>query len=100
MNKFNQFFKDHGLKVACVLLILIYFKTCSVGRDTDKIKKRVDNVEIGIDSLEKVISNKIIEAPEMIDIIKNTPAWRTLEIEELSDKHRVPINSYKNKEEN
>ena len=36
----------------------------------------------------------------MIQLIKNTPAWRTLEIEELSDKHRVPINSYKNKEEN
>ena len=41
-----------------------------------------------------------IDAPEMIELIKNTPAWRTLEIEELSDKHRTPINAYKNKEEN
>jgi hypothetical protein len=36
----------------------------------------------------------------MMELIKETPAWRTLEIEELSDKHHTPINAYKNKEEN
>ena len=33
---------------------------------------------------------------EMIKIIKETPNWRTLEIEELSDKNKVPINFFKN----
>ena len=51
-------------------------------------------------ALRKEFGEKIISAPEMIEIIKNTPAWRTLEIEELSDKNRIPINSFKNKEEN
>lgn len=100
MNKFNQFFKEHGIKVVCVLLVLIYFKSCSIGRESDKINKRVSKISLEIDSLETVINKKIIEAPEMIDLIKNTPAWRTLEIEELSDKNRIPINSFKNKEEN
>ena len=35
----------------------------------------------------------------MIKIIKETPNWRTLEIEELSDKNRIPINYFKNDEE-
>ena len=65
-----------------------------------KINKRVSKISLEIDSLETVINQKIIEAPEMINLIKNTPAWRTLEIEELSDKNRIPINSFKNKEEN
>jgi hypothetical protein len=32
----------------------------------------------------------------MVRIIKETPNWKTLEIEELSDKNKVPINYYKN----
>ena len=100
MNKLNQFFNDHGLKVVAVLLLLIYFKSCSIGRSTSKVQKEVTVVEEKLETIEKGLDEKIIDAPEMIEIIKNTPAWRTLEIEELSDKHRVPINSYKNKEEN
>ena len=100
MSKFDNFFTKHGLKVACVLLILTYFKTCSNGRTTDKVKSEVEVANNKIDSLESIINYKVIDGPEMIRLIKETPAWRTLEIEELSDKHRVPINSYNNKEEN
>jgi hypothetical protein len=32
----------------------------------------------------------------MVKIIKETPNWKTLEIEELSDKNKVPVNYYKN----
>jgi len=35
----------------------------------------------------------------MIFLIKNTPNWKTLELEELSDKERIPINKLKNDEE-
>ena len=33
------------------------------------------------------------------ETLKNTPLWKTLEIEELSDKDHMPINHYKNEEE-
>lgn len=100
MKKFNDFFTNHGTKLICVLLVLIYFKTCSTDRTVDKVKKQVTAVDTRIEKMDSTFTAKIIEKPEMIQLIKNTPAWRTLEIEELSDKHRVPINSYKNKEEN
>jgi hypothetical protein len=35
----------------------------------------------------------------MVDIIKSTPNWKTLEIEELSDKNKTPINYFKNEQE-
>ena len=100
MSKFDKFFDKHGIKIVWVLLVLTYLKACSNVRTTDKVKDQIEIANGKIDSLETIINHKVIEAPEMIQLIKNTPAWRTLEIEELSDKHRVPINSYKNKEEN
>ena len=100
MNKFNQFFKDHGLKVICLLLVLNYFKACSTSRSVTRVDGSVEVVDTKIEEIRKEFGEKIISAPEMIEIIKNTPAWRTLEIEELSDKNRIPINSFKNKEEN
>jgi hypothetical protein len=100
MNKFNQFFAEHGMKVLCVLLVLTYFRACSTSRSVARVDDNIEIVDKKIEDIRKDFENRIISAPEMIDIIKNTPAWRTLEIEELSDKNRIPINSFKNKEEN
>jgi hypothetical protein len=36
----------------------------------------------------------------MVKLIKETPFWKSLELEELSDKNRVPINQLKNESEN
>jgi len=100
MSKVDTFFTKHGLKIACALLVLTYFKTCSNGRTSDKVQNQIKVTNTKIDSLESIINYKVIDGPEMIRLIKETPAWRTLEIEELSDKNRIPINSFKNKEEN
>ena len=45
------------------------------------------------------INSKTITTNEMIDIVKETPFWKSLELEELSDKNRVPINQLKNEYE-
>ena len=34
----------------------------------------------------------------MIEIIKQTPAWKTLRIEEISDKERISINALEEKD--
>ena len=41
----------------------------------------------------------MVTEQKMKDIIKTTPNWKTLEIEELSDKEHIPINHYKNEKE-
>jgi hypothetical protein len=45
------------------------------------------------------LNKKVVTQEQLIETIKTTPNWKTLEIEELSDKNRVPINFFKNKEE-
>lgn len=94
MNKLNSFLADHGSKVIIILLILTYFKACSINSDVDKIKKDLRATELEIDTL----SNTIVNEKEMIKLIKETPAWKTLRIEEISDKEHISINALEEKE--
>jgi hypothetical protein len=53
------------------------------------------NIE-GLNKKVHQIDSTSIKQEQMVKIIKETPNWRTLEIEELSDKNKVPVNYYKN----
>jgi hypothetical protein len=45
MNKFNLFLENHGTKVILVLLVLIYFKSCSVDSEVSRLKKETKAME-------------------------------------------------------
>jgi len=51
MQKINQFFINHGTKLIVLLLVLVYFKSCSVDSDVSKMKKNEAVIESKIDSL-------------------------------------------------
>ncbi len=68
MNKINQFFKDHGSKVITVLLILVYFKSCSVSSEVNRLKK---------------------EAKANTEIIKKLPTANDVKIEGLNAEKRM-----------
>ena len=95
MNKFNKFFGDHGIKIVIVLLLLSYFKSCSIDSEVERIKKEQRALTSEIDTL----SSQIINEEEMIFLIKTVPAWKTLRIEEISDKERISINALEEKED-
>jgi len=95
MNKINAFLADHGTKIIIGLLVLVYFKSCSINGDVDKIKKDLRATEAEIDTL----NSQIINEDEMIFLIKTVPAWKTLRIEEISDKERISINALEEKED-
>ena len=95
MNKFNKFFADHGIKVILVLVLLSYFKSCSIDSEVERIKKEQRMLTSEIDTL----SSQIINEAEMIKLIKEVPAWKTLRIEEISDKERISINALEEKED-
>jgi|GEM_PF-3589712 len=94
MNKFNSFLADHGTKIIIVLLVLTYFKSCSINSEVDRVKKELRATEAEIDTL----SSQIVNEAEMIELIKTVPAWKTLRIEEISDKERISINALEEKE--
>jgi hypothetical protein len=68
MNKINQFFKDHGSKVITILLILVYFKSCSVSSEVNRLKK---------------------EAKANTEIIKQLPTANDVKIEGLNAEKRM-----------
>lgn len=98
MNKFNEFFAKHGSKVITILLVLVYFKSCGVDSEVERIKKDQRVLVAEVDSLQSQLNNTIITEARMIELIKTVPAWKTLRIEEISDKERISINALEEKE--
>jgi hypothetical protein len=94
MNKFNKFFADHGIKIIIAIMLLTYFKSCSIDSEVERIKKDQRILTIEIDTL----SSQIVNEAEMIKLIKEVPAWKTLRIEEISDKERISINALEEKD--
>ena len=95
MSKFNNFFAVHGIKIVLALMLLTYFKSCSIDSEVERIKKEQRILTSEIDTL----SSQIINEAEMIKLIKEVPAWKTLRIEEISDKERISINALEEKED-
>ena len=94
MNNFNKFFTDHGIKIIIVIMILTYFKSCSIDSEVERIKKEQRILTTEIDTL----SSQLVNEEEMIYLIKTVPAWKTLRIEEISDKERISINALEEKD--
>lgn len=51
MNKLDNFLSKHGIKIILVLLILIYFKSCGVNSELNKVKKELQTEKSIIESL-------------------------------------------------
>ena len=94
MSKFNNFFNTHGIKIVLALMLLTYFKSCSIDSEVERIKKEQRILTTEIDTL----SSQIVNEEEMIYLIKTVTAWKTLRIEEISDKERISINALEEKE--
>ena len=94
MNKFNKFFAEHGIKIIIAIMLLTYFKSCSIDSEVERIKKEQRILTTEIDTL----SSQIVNQEEMIYLIETVPAWKTLRIEEISDKERISINALEEKD--
>lgn len=98
MNKLDTFLSKHGSKIIIVLLVLTYFKSCSIDSETNKVKKELVKVQAEVDTLSSTLNARIVDEKRMIELIKTVPAWKTLRIEEISDKERISINALEEKE--
>lgn len=95
MNKLDTFLSNHGSKIIIALLVLTYFKSCGIDSELTKVKKELRTTEAEIDTL----ASQIVNEERMIFLIKTVPAWKTLRIEEISDKERISINALEEKED-
>lgn len=95
MNKLDTFLGNHGSKIIIVLLLLTYMKSCGIDSEVTRVKKELRQVEAEVDTL----ASQLVNEEEMIHLIKTVPAWKTLRIEEISDKERISINALEEKED-
>jgi hypothetical protein len=84
----KKFIQENFTIIALVFMVLVLFKSCGDSREIAKLRKDYDSLQV-----------KIVTEDKMVNIIKATPNWKTLEIEELSDKNKTPINYFKNEQE-
>lgn len=95
-------YTDYVIYFLGIVALVIFMQTCgtkSAIRDLeDEMMNRMDSIsEV---QFEKIMSieNKVISDEEMKKLIKETPAWKTLRIEEISDKEHISINALEEKE--
>lgn len=74
-----------------VLVFFIFVKSCGTTSQLKNIEKENKALTHKVDSLTEII----LTEQEIKNILENTTLWQTLEIEELSDKNKMPINHYK-----
>lgn len=99
MNKLDTFLGKHASKIIIILLVLTYFKSCGIDSETNKVKKELAKVQAEVDTLSSSLNSRIVDEQRMIELIKTVPAWKTLRIEEISDKERISINALEEKED-
>jgi len=75
-----------------ILVFFLFFKSCGTSSKLKNIEKENKVLKTKVDSLSVIV----VTDTEMKQLLENTVFWRTLEIEELSDKNKMPINHYKN----
>jgi hypothetical protein len=75
-----------------ILVFFLFFKSCGTTSKLKTIEKENESLKIKVDSLTGIV----LTESEMKQLLEGTVMWRTLEIEELSDKNKMPINHYKN----
>jgi len=100
MKTILNFIDQWGVRISFLLVLIIFLKTCTTNRTIEKVETNLSAKISQIDSTVNVINGKTISTDEMIEIIEETPFWKSLELEELSDKNKIPINKLKNEYKN
>ena len=93
--------KQNYIYISLVMMFVLLLGQCGSCNKTSTVTKKVKELTVEVDSLQKVIVNfeeVIVDKEEMIELIKTTPAWKTLRIEEISDKERISINALEEKD--
>ena len=86
--------KQNYIYISLLMMIVLLIGQCGSCSKTSTVTKKVKELTVEVDSLQNVVVNQ----EEMIELIKTTPAWKTLRIEEISDKERISINALEEKD--
>ena len=88
MKNILTFIDKWGSRISFLLIIIVFLKTCTTNTRIERVENNLSS-DIGeLDSVVKIINLKTLSADDMEVLIKETPFWKSLELEELSDKNK------------
>jgi hypothetical protein len=76
------------------MMLILLLGQCGSCNKQSTTTKKIKELTIEVDSLQNIV----VTQQEMIKLIKTIPAWKTLRIEEISDKERISINALEEKD--
>jgi len=97
----DELFKSNAVYVVyifCAMSLMSQCNSCSHNKENQRLRKELNTLHLEVDSLAKELGNDIVTEEEMKFLIKSVPAWKTLRLEEISDKERISINALEEKE--
>ena len=86
--------KQNYIYISLVMMLVLLLGQCGSCNKQSTTTKKIKELSAEVDSLQNVVVNQ----EEMIELIKTIPAWKTLRIEEISDKERISINALEEKD--
>ena len=86
--------KQNYIYISLVMMLILLLGQCGSCNKQSTTTKKIKELTIEVDSLQ----NMVVTQQEMIKLIKTIPAWKTLRIEEISDKERISINALEEKD--
>ena len=89
--------KEWIIYVIALLSLVTFLQTCgtkgSLYEAEERMTRRLDSIAGVHDQAMNNIESKVLSKEEMVELIETTPAWKTLRIEEISDKEKISINA-------
>tara|TARA_B110000495_G_C22975558_1_gene572961 strand:- start:680 stop:955 length:276 start_codon:yes stop_codon:yes gene_type:complete len=87
--------KQNYVYISLVIMFMLLLGQCGSCSKANTVNKKVKELTVEVVRLQEIV----IEQEEMVELIKTVPAWKTLRIEEISDKERISINALEEKED-
>ena len=84
MKSILNFIDKWGGRISFLLIVIVFFKTCTTNTRVERVEKNLTTQIKNIDSTVNVINLKTISTDDMEDLIKTTPFWKSLELEEYT----------------
>ena len=92
MDKIKSFVSEYGLMIALGLIIILFFRTCGMNRDADKLKKDVKEMKMQMEFIKENLATK-----KDIENQMETVMLDFLIYEDELDKKKITISQIKQK---
>lgn len=92
MDKIKNFVSEYGLMIALGLIIILFFRTCGMNRDADKVQKEIKNLKADVEFIKDNLATK-----KDIEDQMETVMLDFLIYEDELDKKKITISQIKQK---